>query len=221
MQRFPRVGDIEVFLRTRLAEPLPGADAQRRFAPRPLRKGWRPELVPKEARRSAALVLVYPGVGGPTIPLTVRHANLPDHGGQVSLPGGKIDRGETPAEAALREAHEEIGIDASKVRLLGPLSSFWVVVSGFVVFPFVGITDWRPDFRPAAGEVAELVEAPIADLLDPARRGWGQWAREGVLVRFPYVELGGHKVWGATAMMLSEFGALFETDFAPPAFEGR
>jgi 8-oxo-dGTP pyrophosphatase MutT (NUDIX family) len=207
---------IEPFVRARLAEPLPGADAQRRFAPRPLRKGWRPELVPDDARRAAALVLIYPGAAGPSIPLTVRHADLPDHGGQVSLPGGKIDRGETAAEAALREAHEELGLDASTVRLLGPLSSFWVVVSGFVVFPFVGVTDRRPDFRPSTGEVAEVLEAPIADLLDADRRGWGDWTREGVLVRFPYVELAGHKVWGATAMMLSEFGALFDPAFAPP-----
>ena len=208
---------LEAFVRARLAEPLPGADAQRRFAPRPLRKGWRPEMVPDDARRAAALVLIYPGAAGPSIPLTVRHADLPDHGGQVSLPGGKIDRGETAEAAALREAHEEIGLDSSTVRLLGPLSSFWVVVSGFVVFPFVGISDRRPDFRPAAGEVTEVIEAPIADLLDPSRRGWDRRAREGVLVRFPYVEIAGQRVWGATAMMLSEFGVLFDPAFAPPA----
>jgi 8-oxo-dGTP pyrophosphatase MutT (NUDIX family) len=205
---------LEAFVRARLTEPLPGAEAQRRFAPRPLRKGWRPELVPDDARRAAALVLIYPGASGPSIPLTVRHSDLPDHGGQVSLPGGKIDRGETARAAALREAHEELGLDASKVRLLGPLSSFWVVVSGFVVFPFVGVMDRRPDFRPATREVAELIEAPIAELLDPSRRGWGQWAREGVLVRFPYVEIAGHKVWGATAMILSEFATLFDPAFA-------
>ena len=210
---------LETFVRARLAEPLPGADAQRRFAPRPLRKGWRPELVPDDARRAAALVLIYPGAAGPSIPLTVRHADLPDHGGQVSLPGGKIDLGETAAEAALREAHEELGLDPSTIRLVGSLSSFWVVVSGFVVFPFVGVTDRRPDFHPATGEVAEVIEASIADLLDARRRGWGQWAREGVLVRFPYVEIAGHKVWGATAMMLSEFGALFDPTFAPPPLE--
>jgi hypothetical protein len=81
------------------------------------------------------------------------------------------------------------------------------------------VTDRRPDFRPATGEVAEVIEASLADLLDASRRGWGQWAREGVLVRFPYVEIAGHKVWGATAMMLSEFGALFDPAFAPPPLE--
>ncbi|HEY6358615.1 MAG TPA: CoA pyrophosphatase [Vicinamibacterales bacterium] len=216
---FTDFGALETFVRARLAEPLPGAEAQRRFAPRPLRTGWRPELVPDDARRAAALVLIYPGAAGPSIPLTVRQADLPDHGGQVSLPGGKIDRGETAAEAALREAHEELGLDASAVRLVGPLSSFWVVVSGFVVFPFVGLADRRPEFRPAAREVAELIEAPLAELLDPERRGWGEWAREGVPVRFPFIGIAGHKIWGATAMILSEFGALFDPAFDAPPYQ--
>ena len=203
----------------RLAEPLPGLAAQSRFAPQPLRKGWRPDLVPESARRAAALVVLYPGDRGPTLPLTLRHADLAHHGGQVSLPGGKIDAGETAPAAALREAHEEIGLDPSSVRLLGPLSSFWIVVSGFVLYPFVGIADRRPELQPAAGEVAALLEVPLADLLDPTRRAWGLSTRDGLRVRFPYLALAGHQVWGATAMILSEFGALFDPTFAPPPVE--
>jgi 8-oxo-dGTP pyrophosphatase MutT (NUDIX family) len=213
------IAQIERFLRARLTRPLPGPDAQRRFAPQPLRRGWRPELVPTEARQAAALVLIYPGATGPAIPLTVRHADLPDHAGQVSLPGGKLIAGEAAAAAALREAEEEIGIDGSMVRLLGPLSSFWVVVSGFVVFPFIGVADRRPDFRPDVREVAELVEAPLSELLDPARRGWGEWARDGVPVRFPFIDIAGHKIWGATAMILGEFGTLFDPAFVAPPHE--
>lgn len=206
---------IESYLRTRLSRPLPGAAAQRRFAPRPPRKGWSPELVPGSERQAAALLLIYPGSDGPSIPLTVRRHDLPHHPGQVSLPGGSIDAGETHHDTALREAEEEIGVSPRDVRVLGPLSSLWVIVSGFVVFPFVGVADERPAFRPAEKEVAQLLEVPIAHILDRGRLGWEHRTRDNVVVRFPYFELGGHHVWGATGMMLSEFAALFDPDFGP------
>lgn len=193
-----------------MAGPLPGVEAQLRFAPQPLRKNWRPDVVPDDARRAAALVLIYPGPDGPTIPLTLRHADLPDHAGQVSLPGGKIDVGETAQDAALREAREELGIDTSPVRILGPLSSFYLGVSRFVIFPFVGVADARPDFQPAVAEVEQIIEAPISQLADPARHHWAQRTRDGLIVRFPYVDVDGHQLWGATAMILSEFSALLD-----------
>ena len=180
------------------------------MAPTPQRKGWNPDLTPKDARRAAALLLIYPGPAGLSFALTVRHADLPNHGGQVSLPGGAIDAGESARDAALREAREELGIDTTAVRVVGSLSSFWLAVSGFVVQPFVGVTDARPAFRPAAGEVTEVLDVSIADWMDPSKRGWEQRARDGVVVRYPYVSVSGHQVWGATAMMLSEFEAILE-----------
>ena len=191
-------------LRARLALPLPGVAAQKQMAPTPERKGWSPDLRPAEARRAAALVLLYDSPEGLTFPLTVRHADLPDHGGQVSLPGGKIDAGETAADAALREAHEELGVDTSGIRLVGSLSSFWLVVSRFVIEPFVGVVDVRPTFAPSAGEVTEVIEVPVAEWRDPARLGWDQRARDGIVIRYPYVLVRGQRVWGATAMILAE-----------------
>ena len=207
---------IEAHLLRRLNEPLPGADVQKRFAPRPPHKGWSPDLVPDTARRAAALILLYPGTAGPSLPLTVRRHDLPQHAGQISLPGGAIDEGEAPVDAALRELHEEIGVARESVRIIGALSSFFVIVSNFVVYPFIGISDVRPDFHPEAREVAEVLEAPVQELLDRARTGWDRRPRENIIVDLPYMKTGPHMVWGATAMILGEFGALFDERFGPP-----
>ena len=205
--------DLEAFLRTRLTGPLPGAEAQFRFSPRPTRKGWRPDDRPPGAREAAALLLLYPGAAGPGLPLTVRRHDLPQHAGQVSLPGGRIDPGESHLDAALREAEEEIGVPRESVRVLGALSTLWVVVSNHLVYPFVGITDARPEFRLAAREVDTLLEVPVIDIRDPARLGRSRHAREGVIVDYPHFDLAGHEVWGATAMILGEFACLFDPDF--------
>lgn len=209
---------LEAFLRSRLTSPLPGPGAQLRFAPHPLRKGWEPHLEPEGSRQAAALILIYPGPDGPAVPLTVRRDDLPHHPGQISLPGGRIDPGERPEDAATREAFEEIGVRPDDMRLVGPLSPLWVVVSNHVVRPYVAVADRRPAFQLAPREVAELVEAPVQAIQDAGRLGWTRRAREGVVVSYPYFELAGHEVWGATAMILGEFAALFAPEFAPPPF---
>jgi 8-oxo-dGTP pyrophosphatase MutT (NUDIX family) len=206
---------LEAFLIERLRQPLPGAEAHRRFAPRPVREGWRPDDLPETARRAAALILLYHCAAGPTKPLTVRHSDLPHHPGQISLPGGRVDPDESAEQTALRETYEEIGVHPASVRILGPLSTLWVIVSNFVVQPFVGITGVRPEFQLAAREVEALVEMPLQDLHDLTRLGWQRRIRDGDAVDYPFFDLAGHEVWGATAMILGEFGALFEPGFGP------
>jgi len=200
--------ELEAALRERLAGTLPGLEAQLRFMPTPPRTGWTPGEFPSTARTAAGLLLLYPGDRGPSIPLTIRASGLRRHAGQISLPGGATDEGETLVQAALREAHEEIGVDPARVRVLGELTPVYVLVSGFTLHPIVGITDERPDFTPAAHEVEELIEVSIDDLKDASNIRQGIRTREGVAIEYPYFDLRGSHVWGATAMVLGEFVCL-------------
>ena len=194
----------------RLAETLPGVEAQMRFAPAPPRAGWAAGHFPEDARVAAALLLVYEAADGPAVPLTVRASGLARHAGQVSLPGGAADPGETLAETALREAQEEIGIDPATVEILGELTPVHVLVSGFTLHPVVGVAHARATFVPAAGEVAEILEVSLEHLRDASRIRRGTRIREGVAVEYPYFDLLGHQVWGATAMVLGEFVCLIQ-----------
>ena len=208
---------LETFLRGRLRNSLPGSQAQQRFAPSPWLPNWSPDLTPETVRRAAALILIFPGAEGPAVPLTVRHRGLPQHAGQVSLPGGTIDAGESAEAAALREAEEEIGIRADRVRIVGTLSTLWVAVSNFVVHPFIGVTDERPEFLLHPEEVEALLEVPVDHLRDASRLRWMTRERQGHPVRYPYYDVGGQVVWGATAMILGEFACLFDEEHRPPS----
>lgn len=215
------IDELSTYLTQRLREPLPGPDAQRRFAPQPLIDDWSPEQTPHTARRAAVLLLIYPGRVGPTIPLTVRPATLSTHGGQISLPGGALDAGESSDAAALREAEEEIGIVPGAVRLLGRLSTLWIPISNFVLTPVVGTIDHAPAFRLHAREVDALVEMPVATLLDRASIRWSHRQRGSVQIDYPFFDVGGQAVWGATAMVLSEFVCLFDPAHGPGSRTSR
>ena len=191
-------------VRGALEGPLPGPGAQCRMAPRP-RPGWYPGRIPEDAREGAGLILLYPLRAEPHLLLTLRRAHLPMHGGQVSLPGGAREPGESLAEAALREAEEEVGLDRSHARVMGILTPLYIPASGFVIHPVMAHSDHRPDLRSSGGEVARILEVPLGELRDPSlvrieRRTLVNQERE-----VPYFDLDGEKVWGATAMILAEF----------------
>jgi 8-oxo-dGTP pyrophosphatase MutT (NUDIX family) len=207
------VRDDEAFigaLRQRLLRPLPGLDAQLRMSPNP-------RLSPDPAmtlRPAAALVLLYHHDGEWHLPLTVRGSTLRHHTGQVSLPGGRLDRpDETVEGAALREAHEEIGVAPADVDVLGRLTPLPIAVSGHLLHPVVGATAVRPTFTIAMHEVERLIELPITRLRQPDAVAWEERVRslppQGMM-NVPYFEIAGARVWGATAMVLAEFIALLD-----------
>jgi 8-oxo-dGTP pyrophosphatase MutT (NUDIX family) len=205
--------DLEQRLRRGLTPPLPGLEAQLRMAPRP-RIGWDPENPPAGLRDAAALVLVYPVDGTPHVVLTVRGSRLRNHTGQVSLPGGSVDADETIELAALREASEEIGVPPGTVRLLGRLTPLQIPVSGYMLYPVVGLVEQRPVFKPSESEVARILEVPVTTLRDPAivkrRMRTRDIGGRTVEIDVPYFAIDGEQVWGATAMVLSEFLAAID-----------
>jgi 8-oxo-dGTP pyrophosphatase MutT (NUDIX family) len=202
-------------LRRRLREPLPGRSAQSEMEP-DLAFGRHFDPPTHDVRRAAVAVLVYTLDGRPCIPLTLRPDYMPVHAGQVCLPGGLVDGGESNMAAALRELEEELGVPAADVEVVGPLSPIHVFGTRFYVEPWLLAAEAHPTFRPSAFEVAELLEVPIERLADPACRGRHPRETRGVTQSVPHFEFGGHQIWGATAMILSEFVALWREALAAP-----
>ena len=137
--------------------------------------------------------------------LTIRAGTLGRHGGQVSLPGGVIEPGETTERAALREAHEEIGLALEVVRPLGALTPLDIPVSGFRLHPIVAAAADPLPLRPSDAEVARILEVPLDRLMDPGCLTRKSIARGGEVATAPAFVVEGAEIWGATAMVLAEF----------------
>ncbi|MEQ8674497.1 MAG: CoA pyrophosphatase [Aggregatilineales bacterium] len=171
----------------------------------PLPRGMSPDPNGTPPREAGVLALLVSEVDGLHVVLTRRQAHLRGHSGQISFPGGKRDpEDESFTDTALRETQEELGIMPDDVRVLGQLSAVYIPPSNFNVYPTVGYLPTTPYFRPNPDEVAEVFTLPLNDLIDEHLKQYEYRDFQGVRVKIPYYLVHGHKVWGATAVMLSE-----------------
>jgi 8-oxo-dGTP pyrophosphatase MutT (NUDIX family) len=172
----------------------------------------------KPRRPAATLLAIYPDAGGDlVVPLTVRHETLRAHAGEVSLPGGALDAGETHEEAALREAWEEVGLESGSVRIVGELDPVWIPVSNYELRPFVGTVAAPPVLVPHDAEVASIVELPLRALWDPEVAGVEEFEVNGFALRAGVYRFGGVRVWGATAITLGMLARVLEGGDRVPA----
>ncbi len=198
-------------LRARLQMPLPGFAAQERMIGRVISM---PPKVPDNARPSAVLCLLFPVNDELNVLLMKRREDKTAHSGQVSFPGGRYEETDADMKAtALREAQEEVGIMSADVDILGPLTTLYIPVSNFNVYPFVGYTPSRPQYNLSHSEVSYTIEVPLAHLFHADRKTLA----EVVSPKYPDIKrtVNAYKlhddtiIWGATAMILSELEVLY------------
>lgn len=187
---------------------LPAEDAHAKMSPPERMVAMKDlDLDAIEARKAAVLLLLYPRNEKTFFVLILRNAYKGVHSAQIAFPGGKWEKGDSSFEmTALRETCEEVGIRQSEITIVRQLSETFIPPSNFVVFPFLGYCEEPPIFKPDPREVAGIIEVDLDDFLDEANVV--EMMRNvfyASAVNVPAFKIGEHVVWGATAMILSEF----------------
>jgi len=198
-------------LEKQLKLQLPGIEVQNKMAPLKIKE--REAFRKNYPQKGGVLVLLYPAGNSIKIALMLRPENMGVHSDQVSFPGGKFEQGdETMENTALREAKEELGIEPSKIKLIGALTELYIPASNFVVYPFLAVSEVRPDFVPHSVEVKKIIEMDIVQLLDESivKSKPVFMSVLGKELVVPYFDFEGHTIWGATAMILGELKELLK-----------
>jgi NUDIX domain. len=165
---------------------------------------------PSIARDSSVLLLFYPKDGQLYLPFIKRTSGNTSHSGQISLPGGKYEESDSNRTVtAIRETNEELGVECKKIKILGFLTELYIPVSNFMVLPVLGYCKERPDFKLNTFEVEEVIEMPVQELLSKENISKFSFTKNELTIHAPYFDAKGHKIWGATAMILSELREVF------------
>lgn len=197
-------------LKMQLAKDLPGESAQQKMLAIPRTKvdftNNKESAIP-----SAVLILLYQDGDDIQFFLTERTEKVQHHKGQISLPGGSWEHGEHLFETAKRETEEELGVPQADIKIIGELTPLFVAITGFMIHPFVGYLNFIPELVPHPGEVHNDFSVSINDLLNPKNTQTELWEIRGNPVDVPFFKFDKYKVWGATAMILSEFKQILES----------
>lgn len=218
MGMYPAWDNPDAFLerlRSGFQRPLPGRQAQQAMAPE--HRPFDPESgsIP---RRAAVLLPLYPDAGSIHIVLMKRKQNHLHHAGEISFPGGAAEDQDVDAtHTALREFYEEMGILPDEVRILGLLTPLYIAPSHNMVQPVVGWLSRTPIVRPQPTEVEEIIQVRLNHFMRAATVRWRTLQLDGQTLRFPCYMLGKEYVWGATAMILSEFLTLLRNSLQKTA----
>ena len=191
-------------LRQRLGEPKPGLAAQLKMVPNPRPGNQVYTEVEDSCLKAGVLILIYPIQNRQHLILTRRTEKLERHQAQISFPGGRQEHGETLEQTAQRETREELGIHPESIEIIGQLTPLYIPPTNYCIYPFVAQAEAKPLFTPSTFEVAEILEIPLVHLLDSQTVCKEIWPLHGQNVEVPFYYFKGHKIWGATAMVLAE-----------------
>lgn len=196
-------------VKQKFQSPLPGERAHERML---ALSNARLAIKPNEkTRKSAVLILFYPYQGEVYLPLILRPAYDGVHSGQMAFPGGRYEpTDEDLIRTAKREAQEEIGLRITDVKVVGVLSELFIPPSNFFVLPVVAYLPYRPDFYPDPHEVEKVIEVSLKEIEDKSIVGSSTIEIRGKAIMAPHYLIQNHKVWGATAMMISELLMVLE-----------
>ena len=191
-----------------MAQPLPGRPAQLKMAP-----SFRPETEPKDPyAKAGVMILLYPNQSDLSLVLIKRPEYEGVHSAQISFPGGKFEQSDPDLIfTALRETEEEVGVPSANIDFLGTLTSLYIPVSEIEVFPSVGYAIQKPSFKIDPAEVDYLIEVSLKDLMNPAILHSKKFSNIKYQGEIPYYDVQDNHVWGATAMILSEFMEIVQT----------
>lgn len=196
--------------------PLGGLDAQFQMAPKMRLTYNQDKIAAQKPRKAAVLALFYPNLEQETCLLLTKRASYKGtHSAQISFPGGKTEKGDLNLQTtALRETFEEVGLQASKVKIIRELTDVYIPPSNFLATPFLGFTNYFPNFR-LNHEVDKIIEITLKELLNDSNATYVTLSTSYMTnAEVPCFKINNHVIWGATGMMLSEIKELLNHNYS-------